>query len=74
MILARLVEEFKKPSHMCRELAGMNIGAFGYKIEKEKSTSSLYILDVYMKRQAKKMLFFSGEDHCMLTFCPNSRC
>ena len=65
---SKIGRRIRKPSHMCRELVGMNIGAFGYKIDKEKSTSSLYILDVYMKRQAKKMLFFSGEDTVCLPF------
>jgi hypothetical protein len=65
---SKIGRRIKKQSHLTRELVGMNIGAFGYKIEKEKPTSSLYILDCFMKRQAKKMLFFSGEDTVCLPF------
>jgi len=65
---SRIGRRIKKQSHMCRELVGMNIGAFSYKIEKDKPTGNLYILDIYMKRQAKKMLFFSGEDTVCLPF------
>lgn len=59
---SRIGRRIKKQNHLCRELVSMNIGAFGYKIDKEKPTANLYILDIYMKKQAKRMLFFSGED------------
>lgn len=65
---SKIGRRIKKQSHLTRELVSMTIGAFGYKIEKEKPTNSLYILDCYVKRQTKKMLFFNGEDTVCLPF------
>mmetsp|Transcript_40815 Transcript_40815/g.46792 ORF Transcript_40815/g.46792 Transcript_40815/m.46792 type:complete len:150 (+) Transcript_40815:521-970(+) len=55
-----------KGSFVCRELVGLNVGAFGYEIDRSNSTENLYILDVYVKKQTKKMLFFNGEDSVCL--------
>lgn len=65
---SRIGRRIKKQNYLWRELVGMNIGAFAYQLNKDKSTTSLYILDCYMKRQTKKMLFFSGEDTVWLPF------
>lgn len=64
----KLGKRLKKSSYVCRELAGFHLGAFPYKINKAKPSGNLYILDMYMKRQVKKMMFFNGEDQICMPF------
>lgn len=55
-------KRIKKNSFTCRDLAGFHLGAFAYKIDQDRNSGSLYILETYNKKQVKKMMFFSGED------------
>lgn len=64
----KIGKRLKKASYVCRELVGQNLGAFAYKIDKDKQSNNLYILDVYMRKQVKKMMFFNGEDQVCMPF------
>lgn len=58
----RFGKRIKKNSFNCRDLVGYHLGAFAYKIDQDRNSGSLYILEAYNKKQVKKMVFFNGED------------
>lgn len=61
-------KRIKKNSFTCRDLVGFHLGAFAYKIDQDKNSGNLYILETYNKRQVKKMMFFNGEDPVSMPF------
>jgi hypothetical protein len=64
----KIGKRLKKVNFVCRELVGENLGAFPYKINKNKPSGNLYIMETYVKKQVKKMMFFNGEDQICMPF------
>jgi hypothetical protein len=58
----RLGKRLRKQNILTRDVVGNHLGVFPYKLEKPKQTNNLFIIDTFMKKQVKKMMFFNGED------------
>lgn len=64
----RLGKRLRKQNMLTREVVGLHLGVFPYKLEKPKQTNNLFIVDTFMKKQVKKMMFFNGEDQVCMPF------
>jgi ubiquitin carboxyl-terminal hydrolase 4/11 len=64
----KLGKRLKKSSSVWREVAGSHLWAIPYWIDKDDASQSYFILDIYMRKEVKKFLFFNGEDQIWMPF------